>query len=240
MLYQAELHPEVGFLESAADGDRGAPGIAVATVDPVPPVRHRAPPSRGAQFTRWPRSIQSHRRSAGTPATREAAENGLARGLAPLYTHEPKIGDKTDRRGLRAARQKIRDDIAADYVRIERLNPGPEAFADFGVAKNPDDGELRIPVDNLIFRSAEAGGSSGLSIQDANLLKLRVTYCYPLYVPFVNTMIVRLLSESGSAACEECLGPAQDAFQRRCLNAGRLPIVTQSLIRMQSDPWENW
>ncbi len=142
--------------------------------------------------------------------TFDEVKEGFARGLAPLYSYfvsekdaaeennkeyqkegkEKKIAiiKATDAQGQIEAFQIARDRIYDEFdsenklIRIERLNPTPASFLDFSPDKN-------IPNNNLMYRSSEVEAKSKTSIQDANLLHLRITYWYPLYVPLVNKLI---------------------------------------------------
>ena len=67
-------------------------------------------------------------------------------------------------------------------AKVEIISPTKAAFD----ALQQDN---RIPNDNLMYRS---GDGDGMSIQDANLLKIRVTYCVRLIVPVVNRVIYSL------------------------------------------------
>ena len=149
-------------------------------------------------------------------------ENAFARTMAAIYTH-----DDTPEAVI-CAREIIRKEIENDFVSIEILNPPEDAF-DPPVG----DGET-IPNDNLMYRTAYTG--SGLSIQDANLLKIRITYCYPLYVPYMNRVLGIMLTNDESTTCPGCTGTYKDtdSFERGCLNNGRFPINAQAIVRMQS------
>ena len=110
-------------------------------------------------------------------------------------------------------------------ARIRILNPTREAFEDFS---EEVDGVREIPNDRLQARSTVIGARSGLNIQDANLLRVEVTYGYELKVPLVNWFISRvLLSVRGG-------GSRMDAFEQQMLRRMRLPIVATSTVRMQS------
>ena len=128
---------------------------------------------------------------------------------------------------------------------IERINPTPAAFAAYGI---PDpNGVLPydvIPNDNLLYREARPSGNVP-TIQDANLLKIRVTYCYPMIVPFVSRLVQKLML--GAAAGdpdipEDWSTPSVGDFRRQCFegdptdpdNTPRFPIVATSTIRMQT------
>ncbi|MCC7410961.1 MAG: pilus assembly protein [Gammaproteobacteria bacterium] len=196
-------------------------------------------------------------------------ENGFVRGLAPLFTHD----DTAD--GVRRARCVVRtelyggDEYACQaggdpppgpvipagatndtWVDIEILNPRPEHFqtSNHGVDVS---GGYEIPNDNLMYRPATVKG--GVSIQDANLLKIRVTYCYPMYVPLVNNTIATLLrlyaaGLNPQAPEGEWRAQVEDYFAARatggtlpmpdrCLYAQpnpRIPLNAMAIVRMQS------
>jgi len=74
------------------------------------------------------------------------------------------------------------DDGDTDMARIRICieSPSNEAFDDWANA------EGIIPSHNLQFRDVSEGASSGVSIQDANVLKLRVAYLYDTGIPGLN------------------------------------------------------
>ncbi len=184
------------------------------------------------------------------PAVRE----GFARGLAPLYSYfEPDSARRGDNAALNqvGAFQRARDRVWQEFdtreqlIRIERLSPTKSDFTDFA----PDG---FIPNDNLLYRSSAAGTHARRSIQDANLLHLRITYWYPLYVPFVNRLIfdhficckknnrsrVDLSLLTGAGQTDSDPSPF-----RRCLwqddpvcdqDQPRIPLTATAALRMQS------
>jgi len=153
-------------------------------------------------------------------------ENAFARGMAAIYTHDDTV------ESVICARETIRQEISDGFVNIEVLNPTPDAFSDLGVDIN---GETVIPNDNLKYCYQTTTG--GLTIQDANLLKIRVSYCYPLYVPYVNRVLaIMLTNDEDPVNCPYCKGAIKrgDAFEYGCLKNGRFPINAQAIVRMQS------
>ena len=149
-------------------------------------------------------------------------ENAFTRAMAAIHTHDDTPED------VICAREIVRKEIENNFVSIEILNPPENAF-------NPPvgDGDV-IPNDNLMYRTANS--ATGLSIQDANLLKIRVTYCYPLYVPYMNRVLGIMLTNDESPTCPGCVGSykSSGSFERGCLNNGRFPINAQAIVRMQS------
>jgi len=125
----------------------------------------------------------------------DEVKEGFARGLAPLYSYfesdparrasrdqSTTAGDQIE--AFQMARDKIYKEFDAEtqLIRIERLGPSDKTINAFA-------SDLAVPNDNLSYRSNRKQGQDQVSLQDANLLHLRVTYWYPLYVPFVNKLI---------------------------------------------------
>jgi len=162
-------------------------------------------------------ALLAARAGAVSNAQPEAIRRGLAGGLAPLYSPQSSV------QGV-AGTVVLVDAALLTDARIRILNPTREAFADFGedVA-----GTREIPNDRLHARSSAPGAASGLNIQDANLLKLEITYGYELKVPLVNWFISRvLLATHGSGA--------GNPLDRQLLRRTRLPIIAAATVRMQS------
>lgn len=134
----------------------------------------------------------------------DAMVAGLANGLRPLFTYGTGRGPVID--GFLAAKAE-----AAEFARITVTNPDK-------VALNYWNGD--IPNDNLVHSRDKTKG--GLTIQDANLLKIHVTYCYPLKVAFINRTIVTLV------------GIGASGFEKKCFDQQRLPISAQGIVRMQT------
>ena len=86
------------------------------------------------------------------------------------------------------------------------------------------------PNSALATRGLEIGSSSGQSLQDANLLKIKITHCYLPKIPFVSKLYITYL---------KWLGPHTDAFYSKLVDAGRIPVVTHVTVEMQSDAIES-
>ena len=158
-------------------------------------------------------AFQAARKGAVNNALNTAILKGLRQGLAPLFTNDD------DPLELGQAVLYVQGEIDAGFVRINRISPSQEAFSDWGV--DVAAGNREIPNDNLMYRDVTVGPLSGVNIQDANILKLQVTYCYPLYVPFINRIIATL-------------GRLANPPNADCYAVRRIPIVAQALVRMQS------
>jgi len=144
----------------------------------------------------------------------------FARAMTPLFVEPAGLdaGNIAARVGIAQARA-IADTAA--FSQIEILSPDASAQTDFAEIR---DGVPAIPSDSLPYRSATPGSLSGLSLQQANMLRVRFTYCRPLIVPFVRGMMIGLLRQ---------LDP--EPANLRCYAAGRIPIQSVGIAPMQSD-----
>lgn len=111
-------------------------------------------------------------------------------------------------------------DIALN-ARVRLLSPSAEAQSDFAIRRGT---EQVIPNDALEYRSAAPGGRSGLSLQQANVLRVEFTYCRPLVVPFAGQLLVGALRWID-----------RDPWHQRCYAAGRVPLRSEGVAPMQSD-----
>ena len=157
----------------------------------------------------------------------QAIKEGFARGLAPLYSyHDRDGGDKVEAYQLARARVFHEFEDEKCLVRIERLSPLGPYFHDLA----PDG---VIANDNLMYRTEHSGQ---IPIQEANLLHLRFTYWYPLYVPLVNKLMFEKF-----ICCKDPEGilPCRWAGDPVCqLDDPRIPLTATAAMRMQV-PVEN-
>jgi hypothetical protein len=125
-------------------------------------------------------------------ATTSSVRQGLASGISPLFTFSP------DAKALLRGRSiGLVEGFNPLTMKVEILSPTPEAIDDFG-GEDYDDKVWRqktmINNDNLTYRPTTLGATSQVSIQDANILKIRVTYCAKMVVPLANATIWALLN----------------------------------------------
>jgi hypothetical protein len=106
---------------------------------------------------------------------------------------------------------------------IDILSPTQEAFKDYGIRVNGA-GTRFIPNEHLRYRSRAIGVSSKVDIQDANLLKIKITYHYKLIVPVINRMVAVIL---------RLVDPGNIIYYNA--DPPRLTIVSYATVRMQSD-----
>jgi len=134
--------------------------------------------------------FQSARLGSVNNATYTSLRRGLIRGMSPLFTSNASL--TTVRTDIDAAidSNNIKRDAKSEvdsYTKIIRISPQSDQFKSSSFGIKNEDGIYEIPNDNLMYRPGTL--SNGTSIQDANLLKIRVQYCYKLMVPLVNRII---------------------------------------------------
>ncbi|MGN6579417.1 MAG: TadE/TadG family type IV pilus assembly protein [Bordetella sp.] len=156
-------------------------------------------------------------------------------GMAPRYA----APDGGSRRRLRAAWDRLQARTGLPVWRIWVLQPDQAAHADFGQPglRLPDDARGRPAIRNDYQAEQHAdhaarwpqgrGLRSGLTIYEANVLRLRLIYVVEPLVPALRPLLRALAA--GSA----------DACGRRILAAGALPIALELTMDMQSHalPW---
>jgi hypothetical protein len=111
--------------------------------------------------------------------------DGVAGGMTPFFmrtSNAPFLDDMAKARMISAI-----EVFNPNTAKVEIISPTPEAFDAFSLMSTTGD----ISNDNLMFRDSSVL-KDGMSIQDANLLKIRVTYCVKLMVPFVDRVIYAL------------------------------------------------
>ncbi len=140
------------------------------------------------------------------------AELGLR--IAPVFG-----GDGSPEKAMAAITRGMLEAQDPRYTKIEVLNPSKEAFDDFGVIN--DDGVLEIPNSNLRFRDRSVKPHSKVNIQDANLLKIKVTYAYALTIPLIDRLLPAIMTK---------IDPDNAAYYL----LGRIPVTAVATLRMQS------
>ncbi len=126
------------------------------------------------------------RQGAMVNARKSAIQHGLASAMAPYFMRTlsaPSLEDLAKARVIAAI-----EVFNTSTTQVDILSPTPAAFKGF----SEQSGEASIPNDNLMYRDS-APVFDGMSIQDANLLKIRVTYCLKLVVPLVVPLVDRVI-----------------------------------------------
>lgn len=164
-------------------------------------------------------ALQAARSGATHFAQMSEMRKGLARGLMPLYAHQP--GNLEVAKAYGEALLAANNPLTAD---IQVISPTRAAFADWSVTQF--DGVKAIPNDSLMYRPSTPGGRSGLTVQDANVLKIRVVYGYKMIVPVIDRIVIAIFRQT--------LYRGMGAREIAMLESGRLPIVSQAVVRMQT------
>ena len=149
------------------------------------------------------------------------------RALIPLY------GGGQNTQELATAYAKAVADLGPDSLRIELVNPTKESFDDYATdaALNDKYQARAIPNSGLALRTDQdsVGASSGQSLQDANLLKLRITHGYKPKVWLIGMFYNKYL---------QWLDAGADSFNTQLIETGRIPLVSHVTLEMQSDAVE--
>ena len=164
--------------------------------------------------------FEAARSGAVNNASMSAIRDELGFRLAPLQG-----GDGTRQRALFAVTKSTLSMKDPVNTKVVILNPTRAAFKDWSV-RDQVSGERFIPSNHLRHQSYAIGTNSGLSLRDANLLKVQVTHGVDLRVPVVG----KLMS-----------GPMKwiDSANAAYYVQGKWPIQSVATVRMQSDSFES-
>ncbi len=170
-------------------------------------------------------ALEAARMGAVKGAEMGAMKRGLIRGLMPLYATSPGTG------GAATAWGRAKADIdLGRAATIEIISPTRRAWNDH--KERQYDRRYALPNDSLAFRDRRVG-SSGMNVQDANILKIKVTYHYPLIVPFVDRV---LRGDSDYVKPSGFIDPAKVKMSNRfgIWSHYRIPIESYAIVRMQT------
>ncbi|MFZ5528717.1 MAG: OmpA family protein [Pseudomonadota bacterium] len=235
---------------SVPDRQRGAAMLEFAVVGPLLTLLGLASVQYGLLFNAKNlinhASFMAARAGSTGNAKLDTVEQAYLRGLIPLYGG----GRTVQETGESLA--KATADMAGN-VQIELLNPTRESFDDWNdprlQALFKTGGKRVIPhrhlAHNLNDRSVlenlgnsrelrDVQGSlvkpsSGQSLEDANIIKLRITHGYEPKVPLVGRVYAIFL---------KWLDVKDSAFETRLIESGRVPVVSHVTLQMQTDPIE--
>lgn len=160
-------------------------------------------------------ALEAARAGAVHGADKGEMKDALARGMTPLFAHKTSVTE------LETAYLKSKAEMAV-FGKVEVINPTRAAWNEY--REKQYNGKYALPNDSLAFRS-DSVGRSKVNVQDANILKIKVTYDAPLVVPFVSWVL---------RGKSEYLKP--DMLEGSPLNTftDRLPIESYAIVRMQS------
>lgn len=160
-------------------------------------------------------------------ATVDTILTAYKRALIPLYG-----GGETSQE-LAASYARVVADLPSTTLRVELLNPTAESFDDF--AKDPKLNEFfgarAIPNTGIALSSGldTVGATSGQTLQDANLLKLRITHGYQPKVWLLGMIHSKYLAWTDTGS---------DSFVTNLISNGRIPVVTHVAVEMHSEVLE--
>jgi hypothetical protein len=158
------------------------------------------------------------RAGAVSHGSRDEMRRHLAKGLVPLYAGAVDVDAANAWQVVSSAYVRaLADAHRPDRLRLSVLNPTPESFADFEVVR---EGVRQIPN---FYDGMRVGPQSGQTLADANVLKIRVEYCAPLAVPFVDRLITGTL-----------LRVDTEPFRLQCYLARRVPIAGYATVQMHT------
>ncbi|MBC7699458.1 DUF192 domain-containing protein [Aquabacterium sp.] len=189
-------------------------------------------------------SFMAARAGSFSNAKADKATEAYIKALLPLYGGGKDLSSRT--KALAEATLDLKNPI---HLRVEILNPTKESFDDWSepaLQTALKTGSLRvIPNANLAYKLADATSakqlgvnkdfkningelvknSSGQSLTDANLLKLRITHAYEPKVPFMKAFIINYM---------KWMDTKEDAARTAMIADGRIPIVSNVTVQMQS------
>lgn len=180
-------------------------------------------------------TFMAARHGAVNGAQASAIRTSLAKGLVPFYQDAFESSDLA-----RLAKAYAKATVAVETrldVGLDILSPSEEAFRVYGIAHS---GVTTIPNDNIEFRTAAPVHGASISLRDANLLRIKVTYAYELKVPLMQAIVKRVMCPlvTGDSDVRGWRKPSlwagggmpDCAYYLR----GRVPIVSYATVQMHS------
>lgn len=159
-------------------------------------------------------SFAAARRGAVSNGDLRAMQAGFVQSIVPLFvvSDEP-IGRDNVAARVMSAYARAAADVAL-FARFRTLAPDAAAQRELSISR---EGRRVIPNDALEYRG---------STKDANQLKVEVTYCHPLIVPFARQLLTTTLRSID-----------HEMWHQYCYASGRVPLRSVGVTPMQSDYW---
>lgn len=167
----------------------------------------------------------------------EKIEEGLLKGMLPYISAN--TGSSIDNTLLSSIDntlllQKVKV-TEAPFMKVEIISPTAKAFDDFNnttLQQVLKTNRKVIPnkqtdIENI---GSTNGSSSGVSIHEANVLKLRITYGYKPNIPIAKNLL---------SSIDSFIKGPRDAFSTRLLATQRIPIVVDVSSQMLSAAVQN-
>jgi TadE-like protein len=180
------------------------------------------------------------RHGANNHAKESEIKDSLAKGLIPFYIDAFSKPDVASM-GIAYGEAKLALINPLNFNKIEIISPSPAMYATYGI--NSPTGRY-IPNDNLEYRDANPRTSADgqISIRDANILKIKVTYAYDINkVPLMATLLRRVMCtgfvDKGSIGAWSASNlQGYDVPSCAYYLNKKLPIVAYATVQMQSNP----
>lgn len=172
-------------------------------------------------------TFQAARAGAVHGVDKSKMQDALAGGLTPLFVTSPDMAEVVKQKA------RVRFTEVPLFSKLEVISPTRSAFNEY--RERQYNGRYALPNDSLAFRRARVG-ASGVNVQDANILKIKVTYNYPLIVPFADFVIAGL---SDLVSEGESYRPASMMFEEPVSGHRRLPLESSAVVRMQSPIYDS-
>lgn len=174
-------------------------------------------------------TFEAARTGAVTNAQIDEMRKELGYRMAPIFG-----GDGTMEKGLSAI---ARSAVAAQDLsttKIVILNPTAYSFEQHGSQKTDEElgSVVAIPNSHLRSRNHDEVKTDGLNIQDANLLKIEVTYGYPLKIPILDMEV------PGAKLAMRLAMLKADPDNWMYYSRGLFPIKSTATVRMQSEAYQ--
>jgi len=169
-----------------------------------------------------------------------AMYDAMAKAISALYLRkDPNVANAL----LAYSEAKIA--ITAGRGKIDIISPTKDVFRvfkknDYLTEDQTETKKDHIPNDNLMWRNADyrtitsGGATLKVNLQDANLLKIRTTWCHKLVVPVLNKVIHAasiLTANKDQLACDVYSKAASNISGT---NEYYIAITSSAIIRMQS------
>lgn len=172
-------------------------------------------------------TFQAARLGAVNHAQYEDIRRGLLRGMYPMFSQYPEKD-----RMIKTAEE------VDNFVLITRISPSAASFNGWQTGHKglleDDQTTLAIPNDNLMYRPLR---QNPVSIQDANLLKIRVQYCMKLIVPMVENLLSsasKFNHRQVAGSFREVSQTTTDQYAAICQARKGFVVTSEATVRMQS------
>lgn len=175
-------------------------------------------------------SYEAARAGAINHADPKAIEDGLLKGMLPLFiANNKKYAGDAIKAKLAMENMKRHE---APYMKVEIISPSEQAFT----ACNNRELQAILKTSNKVIPNKYSDtehyecADPNITIAQANVLKLRITYGYKPNIPLAKDMFISVSS---------FIRGSQEAFDLKLLSDDRIPITVDVSAQMLSPAVEN-